>query len=126
MSDRTTKNKLQVKGKVRLQVISPNGVTRTVTFKNLVGNYGTALMATLLSGGAGDQVDQIAVGTDATPETVTDTSLGVELYRKTASVELGTGPDANKVTFETTWAAGSAELWALSCCCPFSVLSVPA
>ena len=108
MNERRSESKLHVKGKVSLQVISPNGVTRRMTFKNLVGNYGTGLMATLLSGGANVQVNQIALGTDATPEAVTDTGLGAELYRKTASIELGTGADANKVTFESTWSAGAA------------------
>ena len=102
------KSKLIVQGKVRLQVISPKGVTRTMTFKNLVGNYGPGLMATLLSGGANSQVNHIGLGTDATPEAVTDTGLGAELYRKTASIALGTGGDANKVTFEATWSAGAA------------------
>lgn len=99
---------LKVRGEVTFKAKSPNGVTRVMKFKNLVGNYGTSLMATLLSGGANIQVNQIAVGTDATPEAVTDTGLGAELYRKGASVVLGTGVDANKVTFEATWSAGAA------------------
>jgi hypothetical protein len=99
---------MKVKGDVFLKRIEPNGNSVTIHVSNLVGNYGTALMATLLSGGANVQVNQIGLGTDATPETVTDTGLGAELYRKTASIALGTGADANKVTFESTWTAGAA------------------
>lgn len=102
------KQSLKVKGDVVLQVKSPNGVTRKVKIPNLVGNYGTGHMATLLSAGVVTHVQFIALGTDATPEAVTDTTLGAELYRKTASVTLGTGADANKVTYEATWSAGSA------------------
>ena len=99
---------MKVRGDVFIKAVSPNGVTRKIHIKNLVGNYGTGLMARLLSGGANAQVNQIALGTDATPEAVTDLALGAELYRKVASIELGTGADANKCTFEATWTAGDA------------------
>ena len=100
---------LKVRGDVFIEVRSPNGVTRKIKIKNLVGNYGTGHMATLLSGGASTLVQYIALGTGGTPETVTDTTLGTELYRKVASVELGVGVDANKVTYSATWTAGSAQ-----------------
>lgn len=102
------KDRLKIKGMVTIEVQSPNGVTVKRRFKNLVGNYGTGHMATLLSGASSPLVQYIGLGTDATPEAVTNTALGAELYRKTASVTLGTGGDANKVTYEATWSAGSA------------------
>lgn len=108
MDVKKVKQGMKVKGTVYLKAISPNGVTRRYKVPNLVGNYGTGLMATLLSGGANSQVNHIGLGTNATPEAVTDVALGTELYRKTASITLGTGANANEVTFEATWSAGSA------------------
>ena len=101
--------RLSIRGKITFKVIRADGTIEVRIIENLVVNYGTALMASLLSGiYTADQIQYLALGTDATAPTVTDTALAAELYRKQSTIELGTGADENKVTFQSTWTAGTA------------------
>lgn len=96
------KNEIKVKGEIK--VLLNGKIVREV--KNLVVDYGTALLANLLYGNTANLPGYIAVGTDSTTPANTQTALVAEIIRATASKNLGTAGDANKVTFSKYWSPG--------------------
>ena len=104
------KSGIKVVGLVTLKVINEKGLVHKTVKKNLVGNYGTSLMAAYLAN-VGDPlpIQYIAVGDGDLAPAVTDTALGNELYRAIASVSQGIGAEANQVEFQSTWLAGASQ-----------------
>ena len=98
----------RIEGELVLRVRHTDGSENVFVKKNLVVNFGTALMAKYLSGGTvSTPMNQIAVGTGSTAPVVGNTALVAEVSRKLASVVQGSGGDANKVTFQASWASGA-------------------
>lgn len=72
--------------------------------ENLVVNYGLALMAELLAGNTTVlKPSFVAIGSGDNTPLATDMALETEVARHSAAVELGTGSNANKVSFTYYW-----------------------
>ena len=100
------KNEIFVKGS--LKIIKNGKVIEKV--ENLVVNFGLSLLAELLAGTTGLTLpNYIAIGTGGTTPVSIDTSLVSEITaaRAQAQKSIGTGSNANKLTFSKYWAPNS-------------------
>lgn len=75
--------------------------------KNLVVNVGKSFIASRMAGNASDVMGWMAVGTDNTAPSATDTTLNTELARVATTVSGGT-PSGNTVQFVGVYPAGVA------------------
>jgi len=104
---------VEIMGKWYIKNYGPNGVLKEdISGKNVITEGGLSFLASFLNSsvaGAGTwDMDQIAIGTDATAEAASNTALGTELarttgtasyvsdavYRVTATFAAGTGTGA--------------------------------
>jgi len=104
---------VEIMGKWYIKNYGPNGVLKEdISGKNVITENGLSFLASFLNSavaGAGTwDMDQIAIGTDATAEAASNTALGTELarttgtasyvsdavYRVTATFAAGTGTGA--------------------------------
>ena len=78
-----------------------------MTLTTMLTDVGEAMLAYLLKGDTSTKgyVTHIAIGTGTGALSETDTALGNEISRKTATITVYTGsdPNANKVRFEALW-----------------------
>lgn len=78
---------------------------------NLIVNGGLTRVRDLLGGASSDSLTHIAIGTDNTAATNTDTVLGTELLRAVATI---TYPSYNQVKYSYTFSVGSGESYTIT------------
>ena len=84
---------------VRFKVTRSDGSVEEYTEYNTITNDGFELSSRLLGAGLGDdRLSHIAIGSDNTPKSPSDTTLGNELQRESASVSLATTTVTNDTT----------------------------
>ena len=105
-----TNEKRNFSNTVTFTVRDKNGdIKRQETTTNVITNSGLELSSRLLGEGlGGNRLSHIAVGSDGTPKTASDTSLGNEVSRDNASVSVETDTVTNDTAqFSTTFSFGS-------------------
>lgn len=94
------------KGEVKITLTKENGDIDELV-KNLVVTVGRNHIADQLAGQLEAAMSHMAIGEGTTTAVVGDTTLETEVSRKAfTSKAQGVGADANKVVFQTDWAAG--------------------
>jgi hypothetical protein len=104
-----TKSHLSISGEVTFTIVKPNGSSISVTYKNLIVQWGLNAMANSLFGGDFvTRVEYFALGTNdgATSPTLGDTELNSEARRDLATVTIVPG-ELNKVEFLVQHATGA-------------------
>ena len=77
---------LELNGWVRLKLIRNGKIIKdTGWIKNVITNTGKAQVAGLINGVESNHFEYIAIGTDSTSESASDTALGNEIDRKSAT-----------------------------------------
>ncbi len=109
-SPRGVKEHAQIRGDWAISVVGPDGkVKEKREVQNLVVNDGLDWIADYAFTGCNpttqpDAMCYIAIGTDGTAVTATDTALGAELVRET--FETVTSGGTGVITYDVTFAAG--------------------
>jgi hypothetical protein len=103
---------VRLSGRVKVQLFDEKGLAKQeVVTGNMVVNTGLYHMADQLAAKAQAAMSHMAVGTGTTAPAAGDTSLGstqVEDRHALDSKTQGSGGNANKVTYQATWAASHA------------------
>jgi hypothetical protein len=102
---------VRLSGRVKVQLFGPDGrLKQYAQTPNLVVNTGLYHMADQLADKAEAAMSHMAVGTGTTAPAAGDTALGNQTEDRHAldSKTQGGGGNANKVTYQASWAAGHA------------------
>ena len=95
---------MKMKGWGTLEVLDVDGEVKEYSeFTNTVTNTGKAEVVGLFTGVTGSAFDYVAIGTDSTAPTASDTAIGAELYRSQSTATRTT----TTVTDDTAYYSGS-------------------
>lgn len=97
------KEAMQIKGKLKIDLVRDGKVIQTQTTDNLIVTAGKNLVAQLVSG-SGTSFTHMAIGTSGTAEAVGNTALGTETGRVTLTSKVATN---NVISYVGDFPAGT-------------------
>jgi hypothetical protein len=97
------KDKMEIKGKVKIQLIRNGKVVSEQTAGNIIVTTGKALIATLISG-SGTTFSHMGIGTSSTTEVVGDSTLVAETGRVILTSKV---PTSNVISYIGDFPAGT-------------------